>query len=82
MDNRLSKETGTIKMITSEVSHLVITSKINETASWCYRFMKMHGLSKHTWTRDKQNMMAKNKVLHFLGVFNAMQKFYQTLTHK
>jgi hypothetical protein len=35
MDNRLSKETGSIKMITSEVSHLVITSKINKTASWC-----------------------------------------------
>jgi len=48
MGNRLSKETGSINMITSEVSHLVITSKINETASWCYRVMKMHGLSKHT----------------------------------
>jgi len=33
MDNRLSIETGSIKMITSEVSHLVITRKINETAS-------------------------------------------------
>jgi hypothetical protein len=45
MDNRLSKE---INIIRSEVPHLVITSKIDETASWCYKFLKMHGLSKRT----------------------------------
>ena len=74
MDNRLSKETGSIKMITSEVSHLVITSKINETASWCYRFTKMHYTTncktQSSVSEDGQNNCPKH--VELIGIINKL----------
>jgi hypothetical protein len=46
------------------------------TTSWCYRFMKRHGLSKHTRTRTAQKMPAEYemKILQFQKFVIAARK--------
>jgi hypothetical protein len=64
VDNRAQKQLKfcATKMIIFETRKWTVASGITDfagTASWCYRFLKRHGLSMHTRTRIVQVMSAE-----------------------